>query len=121
MSSIDNHPEKNVIRVQLTQNVILSELTATERTELEQLLTVVDCHKGDYLLHQGVHDMEQYIVLRAVKNLLDAKGMVLARSLAGEFLTVQEMGGFQMCIAKLDDELLELYDAPCDAPGLTVR
>jgi CRP/FNR family transcriptional regulator, dissimilatory nitrate respiration regulator len=66
MSSIDNHPEKNVIRVQLTQNVILSKLTADERTELEQLLTVVDCHKGDYLLHQGVHDMEQYFVLDGI-------------------------------------------------------
>jgi CRP/FNR family transcriptional regulator, dissimilatory nitrate respiration regulator len=66
MSSVENHPEKNVIRVQLTQNVSLSELTATERTELEQLLTVVDCHKGDYLLHQGVHDMEQYFVLDGI-------------------------------------------------------
>jgi CRP/FNR family transcriptional regulator, dissimilatory nitrate respiration regulator len=66
MSSVENHPEKNVIRVQLTQNVILSELTAQERAELEQLLTVVDCHKGDYLLHQGVHDMEQYFVLDGI-------------------------------------------------------
>ncbi len=66
MSSVENHPEKNVIRVQLTQNVILSELTSDERTELEQLLTVVDCHKGDYLLHQGVHDMGQYFVLDGI-------------------------------------------------------
>jgi CRP/FNR family transcriptional regulator, dissimilatory nitrate respiration regulator len=66
MSSVENHSEKNVIRVQLTQNVILNELTANERTELEQLLTVVDCHKGDYLLHQGVHDMEQYFVLDGI-------------------------------------------------------
>ncbi len=66
MSSVEKHPEKNVIRVQLTQNVILSELTANERSELEQLLTVVDCHKGDYLLHQGVHDMEQYFVLDGI-------------------------------------------------------
>jgi CRP/FNR family transcriptional regulator, dissimilatory nitrate respiration regulator len=81
MSSVENHPEKNVIRVQLTQNVILSELTANERTELEHLLTVVDCHKGDYLLHQGVHDMEQYFVLdgilkRVVSN-EKAKEMIL--------------------------------------------
>jgi CRP/FNR family transcriptional regulator, dissimilatory nitrate respiration regulator len=81
MSSVENHSEKNVIRVQLTQNVILSELTTNERTELEQLLTVVDCHKGDYLLHQGVHDMEQYFVLdgilkRVVSN-EKAKEMIL--------------------------------------------
>ena len=65
--------------------------------------------------------MEQCIVLRGVKKLLDAKGIELARSMAGEYLTVQEMGGFQMCIAKLDDELIELFDAPCDTPAWTVK
>jgi CRP/FNR family transcriptional regulator, dissimilatory nitrate respiration regulator len=66
MSSIENHPEKNVIRVQLTQNTILSELTANERQELEALMTVVDCHKAEFLLHQGVHEMEQYFVLDGI-------------------------------------------------------
>ncbi len=81
MSSIEKHPEKNVIRVQLTQNAVLSELTDSERKELEQLLVVVDCPKGDFLLHQGVHDMEQYFVLdgilkRVVSN-DQAKEMIL--------------------------------------------
>jgi CRP-like cAMP-binding protein len=81
MSSIENHPEKNVIRVQLTQNAVLSELTDSERKELEQLLVVVDCPKGDFLLHQGVHEMEQYFVLdgilkRVVSN-DQAKEMIL--------------------------------------------
>ena len=81
MSSIEKHPEKNVIRVQLTQNAVLSELNDFERKELEQLLVVVDCPKGDFLLHQGVHDMEQYFVLdgilkRVVSN-DQAKEMIL--------------------------------------------
>ncbi len=81
MSSIENHPEKNVIRVQLTQNAVLSELTDVERKELEQLLVVIDCPKGDFLLHQGVHEMEQYFVLdgilkRVVSN-DQAKEMIL--------------------------------------------
>ena len=81
MSSIENHPERNVIRVQLTQNVILGELNAQERQELEKLLVVVDCQKGDFLLRQGMHDMEQYFVLdgilkRVVSN-DQAKEMVL--------------------------------------------
>jgi CRP/FNR family transcriptional regulator, dissimilatory nitrate respiration regulator len=66
MSSVDSHPEKNVIRVQLTQNTILHLLTDAERIELEHLLTVVDCQKGDFLLHQGVVDMEQYFVLDGI-------------------------------------------------------
>ena len=81
MSTIENHPEKNIIRVQLTQNAVLSELTNDERKELEQLLAVVDCSKGDFLLHQGVTDMEQYFVLdgilkRVVSN-DQAKEMIL--------------------------------------------
>jgi CRP/FNR family transcriptional regulator, dissimilatory nitrate respiration regulator len=81
MSTIENHPEKNIIRVQLTQNAVLSELTSDERKELEQLLVVVDCSKGDFLLHQGVTDMEQYFVLdgilkRVVSN-DQAKEMIL--------------------------------------------
>jgi len=31
------------------------------------------------------------------------------------------MAGFQMCIVRMDKELLELWNAPCDTPYLTVR
>ena len=64
--------------------------------------------------------MELYVVLRRVASLAAERGVVLARSLAGRYLSVQEMGGFQMCVARMDDELLELWDAPCDTPALTV-
>ena len=47
--------------------------------------------------------------------------MKLRGSLVGEYLTVQEMAGFQMIVAKMDDELLQWWDAPCDTPYLTVR
>lgn len=65
--------------------------------------------------------MELYLVLRRVEKVLAAKKIRLARSLVGEFLTVQEMGGFQMVLARMDPELLALWDAPCDAPALVVR
>ncbi len=39
----------------------------------------------------------------------------------GEFLTVQEMGGFQMVRCKMDDELANLGKAQCDTPALTVK
>jgi dihydroxyacetone kinase-like protein len=64
--------------------------------------------------------MELYIVLRRCKQILEAKGIELARAAVGEFLTVQEMGGFQMVICRMDDELLRLWDAPCDSPALSV-
>jgi len=79
--SLDSHPERNVIRVQLAQNVVLKEMLEAERKELEPHLVVVDCAKGETLLNQGVHEMEQYFVLdgilkRVVAN-ADAREMIL--------------------------------------------
>ena len=79
--AIANHPERNIIRAQLAQNIVLKEMLDDEREELEPHLLVVDCAKGDSLLDQGVHDMEQYFVLdgvlkRVVAN-ADAKEMIL--------------------------------------------
>ncbi len=66
MLSVESHPDRNIIRVQLTQNGVLKDLTPDDRDALERMLTVVDCPKGDSLLHQGVTDMEQYFVLDGV-------------------------------------------------------
>ena len=79
--AIANHPERNVIRAQLAQNIVLKEMLDGEREELEPHLLVVDCAKGDSLLDQGVHEMEQYFVLdgvlkRVVAN-AEAKEMIL--------------------------------------------
>lgn len=91
MSSIENHPERNVIRVQLAHNVVLKLMTPAQMTELEPHLVVVDCQKGEALLHQGVHEMEQYFILdgilkRVVSN-QEAKEMILRFADAGEMET----------------------------------
>ena len=80
-TSVQNHPDRNVIRVQLGQNVVLKAMNAGQTAELESRLVVVDCHKGDALLTQGVHEMEQYFILdgilkRVVTN-QEAKEMIL--------------------------------------------
>lgn len=104
----------------------LASADETAKIMLDKLLNTMEVQSGDKMLavingSGATTMMEQLIVLRAVKKLLADRGMELARSMVGEFLTVQEMGGFQMCVAKLDDELIELFDAPCDTPGWTVR
>ncbi|WP_298928560.1 Crp/Fnr family transcriptional regulator [uncultured Ramlibacter sp.] len=81
MQPLQNHPEKNVIRVQLAQNGVLKGMTAEQAAELETHLVIVDCQKGDFLLNQGVHEMEQYFILdgilkRVVSN-QEAKEMIL--------------------------------------------
>ena len=81
MSSIENHPEKNVIRAQLRHNVVLKGMSPSEIAELEPFLSVVDYQKGDLLLHQGVHEMEQYFILQGILKRVvsdqDAKEMIL--------------------------------------------
>lgn len=81
MLSIQNHPEKNIIRVQLGQNIVLKGMTAEQSAELESHLVIGDCQKGDTLLNQGVYEMEQYFILdgilkRVVTN-QQAKEMIL--------------------------------------------
>ncbi len=81
MALIANHPEKNIIRVQLSQNCILKELTQQELLELEPHLDVSDHAKGDCLTHQGDRDLDVIFVLdgilkRAVAN-QHAKEMIL--------------------------------------------
>ncbi|NLV40219.1 MAG: dihydroxyacetone kinase subunit DhaK [Candidatus Hydrogenedentes bacterium] len=99
---------------------------ATAEIMLEALLADIQAQSGDelFVMLNGTGAttlMELYLVLRRVNQVLEAKGMTLARSLVGEFLTVQEMGGFQMCVGRLDDELKALWDAPCDSPVWTAR
>ena len=59
--------------------------------------------------------MEMFIVFRRVSQLLAEKGIGLAGAQIGELLTVQEQGGFQMSIGRVDSELEKLYNASCDA------
>ncbi len=81
MTMLGDHPERNVIRLQLKQNVVLQGLDDDDRAELEPHLVIVDGHKGDFLLYQGVREMEQYFILdgilkRVVQN-KEGKEMIL--------------------------------------------
>jgi CRP-like cAMP-binding protein len=89
--AINDHPERNVIRVQLSHNVLLKGMTASQTLELEGQLSIVDCRKGYRLLEQGVHEMEQYFILdgilkRVVSNPA-GKEMILRFAAEGEMET----------------------------------
>lgn len=62
--------------------------------------------------------MEQLIVYRAAVDILAGKGVEVVANYVGEMLTVQEQAGFQMFMARMDDELLALWNAPCNTPYL---
>jgi len=81
MTALDKHPEKNLIRLQLSQNSVLQSLDSSAMADLETHLEIADLKKGDILLHQGDHQMEQYFVLdgilKRIVSSADAKEMIL--------------------------------------------
>lgn len=60
--------------------------------------------------------MEMCIVFRKAASLLRERGIVLEASYCGEILTTQEQAGFQMMLARMDCELLDLWKTPCKTP-----
>ena len=66
MTLLANHPERNVIRLELKRNEVLKELDESDREQLEPHMSVFDGSKGDFLLHQGVHEMEQYFIIHGI-------------------------------------------------------
>ena len=63
--------------------------------------------------------MEMLIVFRKAYKHLREQGIEVVASSVGEMLTTQETAGFQMLMARMDDELLELWNAPCASPYMT--
>lgn len=64
--------------------------------------------------------MEQLIIFRKCYHYLAEKGITVVANRVGETLTVQETAGFQMFLARMDDELTALWKAPCRTPYMTV-
>lgn len=90
-------------------------VSANETAEfmVGMLMKKLDAKSGDKMLLyiNGVGAttlMEQFIVFRAAAKKLEAAGVKLVDGYAGELLTVQEQAGFQMILAKLDDDHADL-------------
>jgi len=66
MTLLVNHPEHATLREALQRNIVLRRLPREAFDELEGQLAVVDYRKGDVLLSQGAHEMEQYFVLDGI-------------------------------------------------------
>jgi len=66
MTLLANHPQRSEIRERLRQNIVLRRLAPEAFEELEGQLAIVDYKKGDVLLSQGAHEMEQYFVIEGI-------------------------------------------------------
>jgi dihydroxyacetone kinase-like protein len=62
--------------------------------------------------------IELYLMYGEVKKILDAAGVAVARTLVGNYITSLDAAGCSVTVLKADDEILRLWDAPVNTPGL---
>ena len=61
--------------------------------------------------------MELFIIYRKCVSYLKEKNIEIVANYVGELLTVQEQAGFQLNIAKWDEEFLRLWNTPAHTPA----
>src|SRR6267154_1697331 len=61
---------------------------------------------------------ELYLMYDAVRGLLEAAGMIVTRSLVGNFVTSLDMAGCSATVSILDEEMKRLWDAPVHTAAL---
>jgi len=66
VSAIINHPQRNTIRLQLKQNLILRETPLSAWNDLEPQLEIAEYRKGESLVRQGGTSMEQFFILEGI-------------------------------------------------------
>ena len=91
MTHLSSHPNRAAICARLHSNIVLRRLKKRAFDELESALSIVECKKGDVLLTQGAHDMEQYFVIEGVLKRVvanpEGKEMILRFSAEDEMET----------------------------------
>lgn len=66
----------------------------------------------------GTPIAELFVVYRKLAEICQKKGLTIVRNLVGPYITSLEMQGMSITLLKVDDEMLELWDAPVKTPGL---
>ena len=94
----------------------------TERL-LEPIIEDLPFQSGDRTLlfvngMGGTPLIELYIVYRHAVEVLRERGIEVVRSLVGSYITSLEMAGTSITLLRMDDELVELWDAPVLTPAL---
>jgi dihydroxyacetone kinase-like protein len=61
---------------------------------------------------------ELYILFNELSRVLTGRGVTIARSLVGNYVTSLDMAGASFTLCCVDDDMLELWDAPVNTPAL---
>ncbi len=93
------------------------------RRLLDPILADLPFGKGDRVLlftnsMGGTPLIELYLAHGIAERLLAERGIVVERRLVGPYTTSLEMQGMSLTLLRLDDELIELWDAPVRTPAL---
>lgn len=65
----------------------------------------------------GTAGLELSAILALACRSLEDRGVAIDRTMCGSFVTAWDMTGFSLTVAGVDDDLLELLDAPTSAPA----
>lgn len=66
----------------------------------------------------GTPAMELYLVYNSARRILEGRGVSVARSLVGSFVTSLDMAGCSITLSLLDDDLVRFWDAPVRTAAL---
>src|SRR3954468_17985105 len=66
----------------------------------------------------GTPLIELFVVYRELHRFLEQRGITIERRLIGDYITSLEMAGCSITLLRLDDELVQLWDAPVNTPAL---
>ena len=97
---------KEIVTIALDAILADQPLTAEDRT-----IVMVNGLGGTPLI-------ELYVVFKEVAATLADKGVVIARSLVGNYVTSLDMAGVSLTVCKADADMLALWDAPVNTPAL---
>ncbi len=66
----------------------------------------------------GTPLMELYLLYDCVRKQLQKRGIRIARSLVGNYVTSLEMAGFSLTVSRVDDDLIKWWDDPVHTAAL---
>ncbi|MDR3572976.1 MAG: dihydroxyacetone kinase subunit DhaK [Anaerolineaceae bacterium] len=90
---------------------------------MEPIISDIPYKAGDEVLLfvnglGGTPLVELYIAYRKAHAIATKHGLKVVRHLIGPYITSLEMAGTSITLLKMDDQLLKLWDAPVNTPGL---
>jgi dihydroxyacetone kinase-like protein len=111
------HGEPGRARVPLQPASAIAELL------LEPIVDDLGLRSGEQVLALvngmgGTPQIELYVMFREVARALSARGITIARSLVGSYVTALEMAGCSITLLRLDEEFTSYWDAPVHTPAL---